>query len=74
MVKNIDNKLKPIYDIELATEAQMGFCSSKKVPLFAPVYGVCPSCKGNIYQVISVEEASNDLITGCPYCNESFVE
>ena len=71
MVKNTN---RFTFDVELAAEAQIGFCGSKNIPLFAPTYGVCSGCKRNIYQVISVEEASSDLITGCPYCNESFVE
>lgn len=71
------------YDRSLAQDAQKRFCAAHNLPFFAPYGGFCPSCFINIYDPtvteryvngISVEEAGRNLISGCPYCNHSFVE
>lgn len=43
---------------------------------FAPSNGVCYRCIRQIYSEggISVEKASTELITGCPFCHSSFVD
>ena len=43
---------------------------------FAPVSGVCYRCHKNIYSEdgISVEQASKELVTGCPFCHRSYVD
>lgn len=50
---------------------------------FAPANGICYRCKRNIYSEvnhgnystgISVERATNELITGCPHCNASYCD
>ena len=64
------------FDINAAKKAQKKYCKEKEYPLFAPIDGVCWSCGKNIYCVngISVEHASNNLITGCPFCHRSFCD
>lgn len=43
---------------------------------FAPSNGICYRCKKQIYSEggISVERASTELTTGCPFCYISFVD
>ena len=43
---------------------------------FAPSDGRCYCCGKQIYADggISVEEASTELTTGCPFCHRSFVD
>lgn len=43
---------------------------------FAPSDGRCYRCKRQIYSDggISVEKASAELTTGCPFCHASFVD
>ncbi len=64
------------FDINAAKKAQKNYCKEKVYPLFAPKDGVCWNCGKNIYCVngISVEQASNNLITGCPFCHRSFCD
>ena len=61
-------------DKEKAKEAQRKFCEEKGLPHFAPAFGTCWACHQDIYDRISVERASQTLITGCPHCNRSFVD
>ena len=70
-------KMKETYDVLKASLAQEEYCREKKMPYFAPSNGICWSCKKNIYEDligISVEEASVELITGCPHCYKSFLD
>lgn len=43
---------------------------------FAPSDGICYRCKKQIYSEggISVERASKELTTGCPFCHTSYVD
>jgi hypothetical protein len=43
---------------------------------FAPSNGVCYHCNKQIYSQggISVERASTELTTGCPFCHTSYVD
>ncbi|MFK2341673.1 hypothetical protein ACIXN4_10475 [Bacteroides fragilis] len=43
---------------------------------FAPSNGICYRCKKQIYSEggISVERASTELTTGCPFCHTSYVD
>ena len=43
---------------------------------FAPTNGICYRCRKQIYSEggISVERASTELTTGCPFCYHSFVD
>lgn len=75
-------------NIKKAIEAQERFCEEHDVPRFAPHNGYCFRCGNNIYNTrseysfdgkkveygISVEQASTEHITGCPYCNRSFCD
>lgn len=61
-------------DINKAIEAQIKFCEEKKLPLFAPVDGVCYKCNKNIYNAITIDKAKSELITGCPYCCQSYCD
>lgn len=55
-------------------KAQADYCKRTHTPHFAPESGKCYRCNKQIYEKISLEKASNELITGCPHCNYSFVE
>ena len=59
-----------------AINAQKKYCEEKHLPYFAPKDGRCWRCGKNIYSIngISVEQATNNLITGCPFCNYSYCE
>jgi hypothetical protein len=52
---------------------QVKFCEDTKQPLFAPE-DTCFSCGSMIWDKISEEKASEDLITGCPVCNTSYCD
>lgn len=43
---------------------------------FGPSNGICFSCGRQIYSDggISVETASRELTTGCPFCHRSYVD
>lgn len=43
---------------------------------FATSNGICYRCKKQIYSEggISVERASTELTTGCPFCHTSYVD
>ena len=58
-------------------EAQKLYCNRNGYPRFAPYDGRCWGCGKNIYEGnrgYSLEKASNDLITGCPYCATSYCD
>lgn len=64
-----------------AAKAQEKLASDCREPLFAPYDGICFACHQNIYDnnrsgtgAITVESASNHLITGCPHCRRSYVD
>lgn len=65
------------FDVQKAIEAQKKYCKDNNAPDFANlVSGNCWSCNRNIFQKggISVEKASNQLITGCPFCHRSYCD
>lgn len=72
------------FDTVLAKQAQKEYCKSNGYPMFAPNNGICYSCGRNIYHKvvyhsgnvggISVKKAGSTLITGCPFCNRSYVD
>ena len=76
----MENNFNPVK----AAMAQEHYCEEREGPMFAPHNGICPRCGRNIYlptngskgavHGITVEKAGNQLITGCPHCNYSFVE
>lgn len=61
-------------EIKEKIEAQKKYCIEKKLPHFAPSDGRCWRCNRQIYERISLKEASTDLITGCPWCNRSYCD
>ena len=60
-------------DTDTKIKAQEEYCEKHKVPMFAPK-DKCYSCNRNIWDKITLEQATNELITGCPYCNKSFCD
>ena len=72
------------FNVSEACAAQRTYCEQHGAPHFAPYDGVCYRCNRNIYRQyelqtgratgISVEEAGNRLVTGCPHCYWSFCE
>lgn len=64
-------------EMEIKKQAQKEYCSNG-TPNFAEFgtdgEGNCLFCKKNIWEHISLEKASNDLITGCPVCNRSYCD
>jgi hypothetical protein len=55
-------------------DAQTKFVKEKGYPYFAPQNGHCWNCRGQIYNSITLEEASTTLITGCPNCCRSYCD
>lgn len=84
----LDTYNKSDYDRLKATEAQKELAISKDAPFFPPLSGLCWNCLENIYLPkavyrkgkiigyagITVKQAGEKLITGCPHCNKSFVD
>ena len=82
--------MEKTYDIQKAVKAQEEYLKRLAVEHpedwmadnfakgqgFAPRNGVCWCCHKNIYGDggISVEQASSELTTGCPFCHMSFVD
>jgi hypothetical protein len=52
--------------------AQIKYTYDTGSALFAPTSGICWTCNKQIYNKITLEEAGEGLITGCPYCHSSF--
>ena len=69
-----ENKQTETFDSELARHAQDEYCERNGLPHFAPYDGHCYRCHGDIYSVISVENAGSVLITGCPCCHVSYCD
>ena len=71
------------YDPSEAVKAQRKYCEETGDPHFAPRDGICYRCRINIYREdtgrtdrkgISLESASTQLVTGCPFCCYSYCE
>lgn len=71
------------FDKNKSIEAQKKYCKEKRYPHFAPSGGHCWSCGRNIYEPkenkygttgITLEQASNQLVTGCPHCHRSYCD
>ena len=67
-------------EIKLKRKAQKEYCSKStpNTPNFAEfgtdIDGKCRYCHTNIWEHISLEKASNHLITGCPVCHRSYCD
>lgn len=53
--------------------AQQVYCKAHKLPNFA-MDGRCYGCGANVFDFVTLEEASSSLITGCPNCHTSFCD
>jgi hypothetical protein len=72
------------FDVQAAIAAQRKLCDEKKWPHFAPSNGICYKCRRQIYSPVerqvgftsgvSVEQASTELVTGCPHCYMSYCD
>ena len=64
------------YDIDVAKakQAQKKYCEENEMIHFAPDEGFCFRCGQQIYMKITVDYASKNMITECPWCHASFVE
>lgn len=64
----------------LCIEAQKKYAQKNKTLWFAPSNGICFSCGKNIFhstqwsQGITLEMATNEIITGCPHCFRTFCD
>lgn len=54
--------------------SQKKFCEENKLPFFVDSDGFCFSCHHHIWDRISLEQASSELITGCPHCSRSYCD
>lgn len=54
-------------------QAQEAYISDKNYRAFGPNDGICYFCSCQIYNRISLETASAELIIRCPHCDKSFV-
>lgn len=69
-----------MHDLNEARKAQDKFCEARGWPNYAELatgyYGVCPVCRNGIYDEggYTVEYAAHNLVTGCPFCNKSFLD
>lgn len=81
--------MEEVYNTEKAKKGQIEYCKRTGAPHFAPQDGYCWKCGRDIYapetrkndytgkefQIgISVKEASESLVTGCPFCHRSYCE
>ena len=56
--------------------AQRKYCEARELPEFQPWQGFCARCGRDIYGPLgyTLGQAASQLITGCPYCHDSFCE
>ena len=53
--------------------AQIRLTKESQCPLFVPSDGICFICRKDIFNAYTVDYCRHNLITGCPFCNWSFV-
>lgn len=61
-------------DVEEKIKAQDDLCAKRKYPHFVPYDGICYRCYRQIYEAISLDDAKETLISGCPYCHVSYCD
>ena len=61
-------------EINTKIDAQRKYQEDNDLPYFAPSNGYCYNCSKQIYEKISLEKASKQLITGCPICYRSYCD
>jgi len=74
--------VKHLFETNLTEEDNLGFndlraaqikhCKDLRVTRWAPYDGICPKCRKQIYDVLTLEECSSEVIVNCPYCNADF--
>jgi len=86
--KAMEKKKKEDFNVGKAVTAQNEYQKRTGSPAFPPSSGVCWVCRKNIYVPyeykgangetylvgITVKEAGERLITGCPHCNRSYCD
>lgn len=55
-------------------DAQNKLVYGGNTPYFAPHDGICWRCREQIYNHITLEKASKELITGCPCCSATYCD
>jgi len=60
-------------EIDTKIKAQEEYCKKHNVPFFPPK-DKCYDCKNKIWEKITLDQATNEHITGCPYCGKSFCD
>lgn len=55
-------------------DAQVKFCEKLGLPYFLPLDGVCEHCQKQIYNEVSLHEASTMHLTSCWMCGRSYCE
>jgi len=63
-----------VNNVNIKIRAQAEYCELNDAPHFAPSTGLCWRCRKQIYNKISIIQAANSLITGCPYCHRSYCD
>lgn len=58
---------------QLKRDAQSKYCAENQAPNFAGD-GECYGCRKNVFDRYTLEQASNELITGCPFCLRTFCD
>ena len=66
-------------EVEIKRNAQREYCDKDTpAPNFADFgtnsKGECYNCRKNIWKHITLEKASNQLITGCPCCSRTYCD
>jgi len=61
-------------ELQKKIKAQEQYCKKHKLPVFAPADGKCYRCRKQIYEKISLKEASNSLIVSCPHCLRDYTD
>lgn len=54
-------------------QAQQAYCEEHRLPNFV-TNGRCFGCGVNVFDFVTLKEASSSLITGCNHCHYSFCE
>ena len=63
---------KPNYEQHIG--AQREYCRDHHLPMFVPSDGLCFRCNKQIYEGMTIAEAGNKHITGCPHCLRTYCD
>ena len=69
-------KIKKRVSRQKFIQNQLDFCWENELPFFMPRDGYCYSCGEDIVTgfINAGLKGNEELITGCPFCNYSYVE